>query len=196
MSDGLPIHVDDVPEQRWEVGDLAARRKRLGAAAGAARLGVAIITVDPGKRATPVHAHADQEEQFFVLDGSGVSYQTTGSKDVRAYAIRQGDFLWHPANGPAHTLIAGPDGLTVLVVSEGSRTNITWLPRTRQFWLGPRWSPGGLAAAVRRGRAGRPARGPGAQPRPRRHHLQPRRADPGRGPRGPCWRGPPLPDLA
>jgi mannose-6-phosphate isomerase-like protein (cupin superfamily) len=30
----------------------------------------------------------------------------------------------------------------VLAVAEGSRSNITWLPRTRQFWLGPRWSPG------------------------------------------------------
>jgi uncharacterized cupin superfamily protein len=29
----------------------------------------------------------------------------------------------------------------VLVVAEGSRTHITYLPRTRQFWLGPRWSP-------------------------------------------------------
>lgn len=141
MSDGLPLHVDDVPAQRWEGGEIAARRKRLGAAAGAARIGVAIIEVDPGRRATPPHAHADEEEQFFVLAGSGLSYQTSGSKDVRAYAIRQGDFLWHPANGDAHTLIAGPEGLTVLVVSEGSRTNITWLPRTKQFWLGPRWSP-------------------------------------------------------
>jgi mannose-6-phosphate isomerase-like protein (cupin superfamily) len=49
--------------------------------------------------------------------------------------------LWHPANGDAHTLIAGDDGLTVLVVAEGSRTNITYLPRTAQFWLGPVWSP-------------------------------------------------------
>jgi hypothetical protein len=29
----------------------------------------------------------------------------------------------------------------VLVVAEGSRTNITYLPRTRQFWRGPVWSP-------------------------------------------------------
>jgi len=60
---------------------------------------------------------------------------------VRTYAIGVDDLLWHPANGDAHTLIAGEDGLTVLVVAEGSRTNITYLPRTQQFWLGPRWSP-------------------------------------------------------
>ena len=29
----------------------------------------------------------------------------------------------------------------MLVAAEGSRTNITYLPRTKQFWLGPAWSP-------------------------------------------------------
>ncbi len=141
MTDGIPIHADDVPARRWEVGDLVATRRRLGAAAGAERLGVAIIDVDPGRRSTPVHSHADEEEQFYVLAGSGLSYQTSGSRDVRVYPIRAGDFIWHPANGDAHTVIAGPDGLSVLVVAEGSRTGITYLPRTKQFWLGPRWSP-------------------------------------------------------
>ena len=142
MPDGLPIHVDDVPVQRWETGELAASRRRLGAAAGAKRLGVAITAIDPGKRSTPPHSHADEDEIFLVLAGSGLSWQSSGSRDVRTYALGVDDLLWHPANGDAHTLIAGPEGLTVLVIAEGSRTNITWLPRTRQFWLGPRWSPG------------------------------------------------------
>jgi mannose-6-phosphate isomerase-like protein (cupin superfamily) len=76
-----------------------------------------------------------------VLAGGGRSYQTSGDDDARTYAIGVDDLLWHPANGDAHTLVAGDDGLTVLVVAEGSRTNITWLPRTGQFWLGPVWSP-------------------------------------------------------
>lgn len=141
MTDGIPFHLDDVPEQRWEVGELAARRRRLGAHAGAARLGIAIIAVDPGKRATPAHSHADEEEQLFVLEGSGLSWQSSSTKDVRVYPIRKGDFVWHPAGGDAHTLIAGPDGLTVLVVAEGSRSHITWMPHTKMSWLGPRWVP-------------------------------------------------------
>jgi uncharacterized cupin superfamily protein len=144
MSDGLPIHLDDVPAQRWEHGELAATRRRLGAAAGAKRLGIAIIEIDPGKRSTPPHSHADEDEAFLVLAGSGLSYQSSSSRDVRAYAIGVDDLLWHPANGDAHTLIAGDEGLTVLVVAEGSRTNITYLPRAKQFWLGPRWSPADL----------------------------------------------------
>jgi uncharacterized cupin superfamily protein len=141
MADGTPIHVDDVPEQIWEVGALSARRKRLGAAAHAARLGVAIIEIAPGARSTPPHAHTDEDEVFLVLRGSGISWQSSSSKDVRAYAIGVDDMLLHPGSGDAHTLIAGDDGLTVLVVAEGSRTRLTWLPRAKQFWIGPRWSP-------------------------------------------------------
>ena len=142
MPDGLPLHLDDVPTERWEIGELAATRRRLGATAGAKRLGVALTRIDPGKRSTPPHSHADEDELFLVLEGSGLSWQSSGSSDVRTYAIGVDDMLWHPSNGDAHTLIAGDEGLTVLAVAEGSRSNITWLPRTRQFWLGPRWSPG------------------------------------------------------
>lgn len=141
MSDGLPIHVDDVSAQRWEHGELAVTRRRLGAAAGAKRLGIALIEIDPGKRSVPPHIHADEDEAFLVLAGSGLSYESSSSRDVRTYAIGVDDLLWRPANGDAHTLIAGDDGLTVLVVAEGSRTNITYLPRAKQFWLGARWSP-------------------------------------------------------
>jgi len=141
MGDGIPIHLDDVPEQRWQIGELDARRKRLGAAANASALGVAIIDIAPGGRSTPPHAHVDEDEVFLVLKGSGISWQSSGSKDVRAYAIAADDVLLHPAQGDAHTLIAGDDGLTVLVVAEGSRTHLTWLPRAKQFWIGPRWSP-------------------------------------------------------
>jgi uncharacterized cupin superfamily protein len=141
MAAGLPIRVDDVPAERWDYGEVRAARRRLGVASGAKRLGISLIEIDPGKRSTPPHSHADEDEAFLVLAGGGVSYQTSGADDVRTYAIGVDDLLWHPANGDAHTLVAGDEGLTVLVVAEGSRTNITYLPRTGQFWLGPRWSP-------------------------------------------------------
>jgi uncharacterized cupin superfamily protein len=141
IPDGLPIHIDDVQPRRWEYGEVGATRRRLGLASGARRLGIALIEIDPGKRSTPPHSHADEDEVFLVLRGEGLSYQTSGPEDARTYAIGVDDLLWHPANGDAHTLIAGGDGLTVIVVAEGSRTNITYLPRTKQFWLGPVWSP-------------------------------------------------------
>jgi uncharacterized cupin superfamily protein len=141
VSEGLPIDVGDVPAHRWEYGEVGATRRRLGAASGAKRLGIALIEIDPGKRSTPPHSHADEDEVFLVLAGGGLSYQTSAPDDVRTYRIGVDDVLWHPANGDAHTLIAGDDGITVLVVAEGSRTNITYLPRSRHFWLGPVWSP-------------------------------------------------------
>jgi uncharacterized cupin superfamily protein len=141
MTDDLPFHVDDVPAQDWDVGELAAKRRRLGVHAGAKRLGIALIEIPPGRRATPPHTHADEDEAFLVLAGSGLSHQSSSSRDVRTYAVGVDDLLWHPTNGDAHTLIAGDEGLTVLVLAEGSRLGISYLPRTRQFWLGPRWTP-------------------------------------------------------
>ena len=80
------------------MGELAARRKRLGAAARAVRLGVAIIEIPPGKRATPVHSHIDEDEVFLVLAGSGLSYLSSGSKDARIYEIGVDDVIWHPSS--------------------------------------------------------------------------------------------------
>jgi uncharacterized cupin superfamily protein len=137
----VPFHVDDVARERREIGELAGTRRRLGAAAGALRLGIALIEIDPGRRFSPPHSHADEDEVFLVLAGSGVSYLLAPGEEARAYAVGVDDVLWHPCDGEAHTLIAGDDGLTVLVVAEGSRTGITYLPRTGQFWLGPRWTP-------------------------------------------------------
>src|SRR3954452_10716856 len=135
MPDRSPIHVDDVAGHRWDYGEVGATRRRLGIATGAKRLGVALIEIDPGKRSTPPHSHADEDEGVLVLAGSGLSYRSSGPRHARTYEIGVDDVLWHPANGDAHTLIAGDEGLTVLVVAEGSCTNITHLPRTNQFWL-------------------------------------------------------------
>jgi uncharacterized cupin superfamily protein len=137
----IPIHIDDVPAQRWDVGEIRATRRLLGRACHARRLGVSLIEIDPGGRANPPHSHADEDEGFLVLAGNGLSYQIDKQGDARTYEIGVDDLLWHPGNGDAHTLIAGDEGMTVLVAAEGSRTNITYLPRAKQFWLGPRWSP-------------------------------------------------------
>jgi len=137
----VPIHIDDVPRQRWDYGEIGATRRKLGAACGARRLGVAVVDIDPGKRPVPPHSHGDEDEAFLVLAGSGLSYQVSADGEARTYEIGTDDLLWHSAGGDAHTLIAGDAGLSVFVVSEGSRSNITYLPRTGQFWLGPLWAP-------------------------------------------------------
>jgi uncharacterized cupin superfamily protein len=149
VQDRPPIHIDEVRSHRWDAGEIGATRRRLGAATGARRIGVAIIEIDPGKRSTPPHSHADEEEIFLVLAGSGLSYQVSSGGEAHTYEIGVDDLLWHPAGKEAHTLVAGDDGLTALVAAEGSRTHITFLPRANQFWLGPVWSPAEMAHPFR-----------------------------------------------
>jgi uncharacterized cupin superfamily protein len=161
-----PFHVDDVPPATWEFGELRAVRRRLGAHAGAHRLGIALIEVAPGARATPPHAHADEDELFLVLEGDGLSWQSRGSRHVATHEIRAGDVLFHESSGPAHTVIAGERGLTVLVLAEGSRTGITYVPRTKQFWLGPRWVPADGPSPFQADAAAGPLEVPAPSPRP------------------------------
>jgi uncharacterized cupin superfamily protein len=84
----------------------------------------------------PVHVHADEEELFYVLDGSGISWQ-----DGRSYRVAGDDCIVHRAGAESHTIVAGDDGLEVLAFSSGSSTGMTWLPRAKAWWMGPRWLP-------------------------------------------------------
>jgi uncharacterized cupin superfamily protein len=132
----MPCHWDDVPAVDLARGDLAGRRRRLGAAAGAPRLGLSRYDLGPGERPMPVHVHGDEEEIFIVLEGSGVSFE----KDA-AYPIAAGDAILYPASGRPHTVVAGPQGMVLLAFASGSDTHLTYLPRARAMWAGPRWVP-------------------------------------------------------
>jgi uncharacterized cupin superfamily protein len=134
-------HWDDVAIEEGAIGEIAARVRDLGTAAGSFRAGVQLFEIPPGARATPAHVHADEEEHVYVLAGSGRSWQ-----DGRTYAIAAGDCLLHRVHEQAHTLIAGPDGLTVLAFGPRAESNITWLPHARVMRVGPRWLPAEVEA--------------------------------------------------
>jgi uncharacterized cupin superfamily protein len=84
----------------------------------------------------PVHVHGDEEEIFFILRGEGLSWQGGA-----ACVVRAGDAVVHPPRGRPHTFLAGDDGLELLAFGSGSATSITYLPRARVMWCGPRWVP-------------------------------------------------------
>jgi uncharacterized cupin superfamily protein len=126
--------LDGVPPVDTAGADIDRRRWRLGPGAGARDVGLSRYLVAPGARMMPVHVHADEEEICFVLAGAGVSYE-----DGRTYAIAAGDTLVYLAGGPAHTLVAGPDGLEVLFFGGGSPTERTWLPRPGFSFAAPHW---------------------------------------------------------
>jgi uncharacterized cupin superfamily protein len=129
-------HWDDVPIEDAAIGEIAARIRDLGSAAGSFRAGVQLFEIPPSARATPAHVHADEEEHVYVLDGGGRSWQ-----DGKTYAIAAGDCLLHRVHEEAHTLIAGPDGLTVLAFGPRAESNLTWLPHAQVMRVGARWLP-------------------------------------------------------
>ena len=96
------------------------------------------MQIAPGKRSTPAHTHSGEEEVFYVLAGAGLSWQGGATYEVAA-----GDCLVHLIEGPAHTLIAGPDGLDVLAFSERTASEACFLPRAKVSWLGSSWVTAG-----------------------------------------------------
>ena len=130
------INRDDVASSEGSAGEIEFQRRRLAAAAGAARIGCSLYEVPAGARQMPVHRHGDEEEIFYVLGGGGLSWQ----RDT-ACSIGPGDVIVHRPQAETHTLLAGDDGLEVLAFGSGSDTDITYLPRAKVMWCGPRWVP-------------------------------------------------------
>ncbi|HEU4979450.1 MAG TPA: cupin domain-containing protein [Solirubrobacteraceae bacterium] len=129
-------HWDELRVREVAAGEVRGRWRRLGSA----RAGLRRIEVAPGARSMPVHVHAETDEVFYVLGGSGRCWQ-----DGRTCAIGAGDCVVHRAKREAHTLLAGPDGLDVLAFGRETGADLTWLPRAQVFWAGARWIPGDAA---------------------------------------------------
>ncbi len=130
------INRDEVAPTEGSAGEIQFQRRRLAAAAGAVRIGCSLYEVPPGARQMPVHRHGDEEEIIYVLGGGGLSWQRDS-----ACTIGPGDTIVHRPRAETHTLLAGDDGLEVLVFGSGSDTDITYLPRAKVMWCGPRWVP-------------------------------------------------------
>ena len=154
------VHWDEVKKNRVEQGELCAAWTNLGAATGTVGVGLRRVEIDPGRRSTPVHVHGAEEELFFVLAGSGMSWQ---EGDV--YDIGPGDLLVHLPGGKAHTLIAGDEGLDVLAFGNRVAVETGWLPRAHVTWLGKTWVAAGEGAhpwarELAAGELARPAQAP------------------------------------
>ena len=66
------VHENDVDWMERAHGErIAFRRKLLGQATGAEKLGCSLFEVAPGKRAWPFHYHFANEEALYILAGSG-----------------------------------------------------------------------------------------------------------------------------
>ncbi len=137
-STGPVVNWADVASRTVDAGPIGARWTNLGQAAGTVDTGLRRIEIDPGRRSTPVHTHAAEEEIFFVLAGSGLSYQ-----DGKTYEVGAGDCIVHLPGAAAHTLIAGAAGLDVLAFSDRRPPESAFLPRAGLSWLGQTWVKAG-----------------------------------------------------
>lgn len=123
-------HWDDVEPWRRDQGHLRGLWRDLGRAAGSVTVGLRRIEVDPGAWSTPAHVHGREEEIFYVLGGSGLSWQ-----DGTTHEVGAGDCLVHLANREAHTLHAGDEGLDVLAFGQRAGDEAAYLPRAGVLWL-------------------------------------------------------------
>ncbi|MBU2600790.1 MAG: cupin domain-containing protein [Actinobacteria bacterium] len=142
MSDvvvpGVVVHWDEAEGREVDQGPFGARWTDLGKASDTVSTGVRRIEIRPGKRSTPAHAHTAEEEIFYVLGGTGLSWQ-----DGAVFEVAAGDCLVHLPRGEAHTLIGGDEGLDVLVFSTRRPVEACRLPRAGVSWLGPSWVTSG-----------------------------------------------------
>jgi uncharacterized cupin superfamily protein len=121
----------DVEPEPVDKGPLGFVSYDLGEAAGTINVGVTRAQVRPGKQSSPVHVELDEEEIFFVLSGSGLSWQ-----NGEVYEVGPGDCIVHRVGEEIHTLVAGDDGLDVLAFGERTDPTATYLPRAQVVRMG------------------------------------------------------------
>jgi uncharacterized cupin superfamily protein len=125
-------HFDDAPAREFALGHLRSRWTMLGVAAGCETVGVRRVQIPAGGWSTPAHEHGRSEEIFYVLAGTGVSWQ-----DGRTAEIRAGDcIVYLPRSGP-HTLRAD-EQLDVLTFGTVVYDESLRLPRLDLSMLGGR----------------------------------------------------------
>ena len=141
------VHWDDVEPFRLQHGHIDAWWQLLSRKAGSTGIAVNRIRVEPNKWSTPVHFHSVEEEIFYVLEGSGLSWQN-GS----VYEVGAGDCIVNRPRREAHSLRAGDDGLLFLVYANRVRGDSSHLPRAGASAVGDAWTDAtwGIEAAYAR----------------------------------------------
>ena len=93
---------------------LRGRTARVGAAAGAERLGATLYEIDPGQNGAPFHLHHGNEEMIIVLSGSPTLRTIDGTRTLDA-----GDVVACPVGraGAHQVQNLTSDPVRVLVVS-------------------------------------------------------------------------------
>ena len=78
------VHWDEVAPRRSPHPASGGDWFFLGEAAGSVGVGVNRILLGPHEISTPAHVHGADEETFFVLNGTGFSWQDGETYEIRA----------------------------------------------------------------------------------------------------------------
>jgi uncharacterized cupin superfamily protein len=125
-------HFDDAPRYELCIGHLHATWSLLGETAGSVGVGVRRLEVPAGGWTTPAHEHGREEEIFYVLSGSGLSWQRGETA-----AIGAGDCIVYLPGRGAHTVRATED-LDLIAFGPRSRDESPRFPRLGLSLVGTR----------------------------------------------------------
>jgi len=127
------VHLDDVPERArpHPLSPAAVRHVRgIDASLGLSRQGCTWARLEPGIESTTYHTHDKIDEWVYIL---------SGDLDVRIgddwYTATAGDFIAHPARGPAH-LMRARTPVTYLMGGQSIPDDVVTYPERRMI-LGP-----------------------------------------------------------
>jgi uncharacterized cupin superfamily protein len=126
------VNVEDVAGRPFGRTRVAATRRHLGLGAGSVSTGLNRVEVAPGKEATPLHCHSEDEEIFVVLAGEGVLVLEGEGEDETP--VRPGNVVARPAGtGVAHQFRAGHPGLTFLAYGTRKPGDMCYYPRSNKI---------------------------------------------------------------
>lgn len=122
----------EAPAREYALGHIRGRWTMLGEAAGCVSVGVRRIQLPPGGWSTPAHDHGRAEEIFYVMSGTGWSWQ-----DGSAAPIGADDCIVYRPRGGGHTVHADT-ALDILAFGMREHDETLHLPRLGLSMLGRR----------------------------------------------------------
>lgn len=133
-DDAHRINTGDV---RWERDDAdpelyRAEMAEIGLPIGARKLGYRLISLGPGQWFCPLHAHSEEEEMLFVLDGSPTVRSLRGDM-----TCRPGDFVAFPCGKRGAHQIGNESGRPCRLLMLGMETGneVAFYPNSRKVLI-------------------------------------------------------------
>jgi uncharacterized cupin superfamily protein len=104
----------NILKPEWEAELPGVRGQRVGAGAGAEKLGATLYEVDPGGRVSPLHIHHGNEEMLIVLSGRPTLRTLDGERE-----LEPGELVAFPAGrrGAHQVLNRSDESARVLIAS-------------------------------------------------------------------------------